>query len=79
MKFDNTKQRLFEVMVKIDDTYKQSINENFDENNPQHTIGIQKATIDKVREDLNRLLQYLDQNPPTESVKGFIEGILNNL
>lgn len=79
MKFDNTKQRLFEVMVKIDDTYKQSINENFDENNPQHTIGIQKATIDKVREDLNRLLQYLDQNPPTESVKGFIKGILNNL
>ena len=79
MKFDNTKQRLFEVMVKIDDTYKQSINENFDENNPQYTIGIQKATIDKVREDLNRLLQYLDQNPPTESVKGFIEGILNNL
>lgn len=74
MNKDN-KQRLFEVMEMVDTTFKPATSDN----DPQYQIGTQEVTINKVRDDLNRLLQYLEQNPPNESVKGFVQGILNNL
>ena len=78
--FVNMAKKLFdETIVNLNDVeweYDESIDEEI---NPHYQIGTQEATINKVRDDLNRLLQYLDQNPTTESVKGFVQGILNNL
>lgn len=72
---NDNKQRLFEVMEMVDSTFKPTTSDN----DPHYQIGAQEATINKVRDDLNRLLQYLEQNPPNESVRGFVQGILNNL
>lgn len=52
-----------------------NLKEDFDAN---RELGASTASLDRHKDEILRLQQYLEQNPPLESIKGFVQGILNN-
>lgn len=52
--------------------------DEINKNNPHYQMGELESKYNSLLKDVNKLSEYLNQNPDIEAIKGFVNGMLGN-